>query len=446
MPVADVFQVSAIRLAIAVNVRPGRFAYHQRGEQVFQRITPFRIGANLYPGVHFQNMIRGHEQFRMHVRGAFIAEVAVTHHQGGKGVGLQLGQHVKALGTAQVVEAVPVLQHLHLRLKDEVECGSEHAAELIFPLCQAANPEVDHVQARFFVSPCARAVEEVKRIGAPWIVGITKQQEIYRCAFTFDGLCIQDQLMLSVGGHKVEDRGGIFQVNSKVSPALVGFQLAVARQFEELRTGLIEGGHKGVAAAGDVKCAEIQRQTDQVIAQGTGQELIDFVAHLTGHPAHNRADSGMTFHRAVVIEGQWVKEGLNKPQVVTCHIHADTIDALGEHRVAEAVDHVGELGEDRRVDVGGVREDKGVDRRLDGTGKLFKYQVLVFHLGREATGLEQVFAVPHQGAGIRRDLGDLVVRHQPLVDHADIAGAQNGGFVLLHQTVMFVVEHRVHRG
>ncbi|MNC00436.1 hypothetical protein D3C75_477650 [compost metagenome] len=88
--------------------------------------------------------------------------------------------------------------------------------------------------------------------------------------------------------------------------------------------------------------------------------------------------------------------------------------------MAEAVHHVRELGEDRRVDVGGGREHKRIHCGLDGTAKLFKHQVLVFHFGGKATGLEQIFPIPHQSAGVGGDLGDLVIGHQPLVDHRDI--------------------------
>ena len=67
-------------------------------------------------------------------------------------------------------------------------------------------------------------------------------------------------------------------------------------------------------------------------------------------------------------------------------------DRVVEHRVPEAVDGVGELGRDRRVDVRVVDVERP-DRRLDLAGELLEHQVLVLHLGDEARRLEQPLAV-----------------------------------------------------
>ena len=47
----------------------------------------------------------------------------------------------------QVIEPVAVLQLLHLVFEDEVEGRAQHAAELGLLLGQAADPEVDVVEA-----------------------------------------------------------------------------------------------------------------------------------------------------------------------------------------------------------------------------------------------------------------------------------------------------------
>ena len=75
--------------------------------------------------------------------------------------------------------------------------------------------------------------------------------------------------------------------------------------------------------------------------------------------------------------------------------------------MAEAVDRVGELGRDRRVDVRLVERERleGVDRGLDLAGELLEHQVLVLHLGHEAGRLEQALAVP----AVRRRSGGLPV-------------------------------------
>ena len=72
--------------------------------------------------------------------------------------------------------------------------------------------------------------------------------------------------------------------------------------------------------------------------------------------------------------------------------------------MAEAVDHVRELGDDARVDVGvvAVRHDEEVDVGLHLAGELLEHEVLVLHLGAELGGLEQALAVPDQRGDLRR--------------------------------------------
>ena len=62
----------------------------------------------------------------------------------------------------------------------------------------------------------------------------------------------------------------------------------------------------------------------------------------------------------------------------------------------EAIDGVGELGRDRRVDVG-VVDAEGGDRRHHLAGELLEDGVLVLHLGDEPCRLEQALAVPAVG-------------------------------------------------
>ena len=65
----------------------------------------------------------------------------------GDGVALELGQQGQALGAGEVVEAVVVLQGLELTLEHEVEGAAEHAAEQRGLLGEAADPQVDVLQA-----------------------------------------------------------------------------------------------------------------------------------------------------------------------------------------------------------------------------------------------------------------------------------------------------------
>ncbi|MNX70977.1 hypothetical protein D3C86_1022760 [compost metagenome] len=74
-----------------------------------------------------------------------VGDIGVEHDQLGKGVVFQLGAEVQARGTRQVVEAVAVLQRLHLGFKHEVEGRAEHAAERHLLFGEATDPEVDVV-------------------------------------------------------------------------------------------------------------------------------------------------------------------------------------------------------------------------------------------------------------------------------------------------------------
>ena len=78
-------------------------------------------------------------------------------------------------------------------------------------------------------------------------------------------------------------------------------------------------------------------------------------------------------------------------------VDGDRVDGLVQHRVAEAVHDMGELREDRRVDVDRRLEHEGVDVRLHLAGELLEDEVLVLHLVGEAGGLEQALAVPLEG-------------------------------------------------
>ena len=60
-----------------------------------------------------------------------VAEIGIAHHQVGEGVGLEQVQQVHALCAAQIVEAIAVLQMLHLVFEDEVERRTELATKLV---------------------------------------------------------------------------------------------------------------------------------------------------------------------------------------------------------------------------------------------------------------------------------------------------------------------------
>ncbi len=71
-------------------------------------------------------------------------------------------------------------------------------------------------------------------------------------------------------------------------------------------------------------------------------------------------------------------------------IRIEAIDRLGQHRVAEAINGVRELRNDRRIDscVVPKRRKEFVDVRLHSARKFLKHQMLILHLRAEAPSLE----------------------------------------------------------
>ncbi len=76
--------------------------------------------------------------------------VAVDHL--GELVVLELSREVQVRQSRQVVEAVAVLQGFELGFEDEVERRAQHAAEHQLLFGQAADPEIDVVEAAELVS------------------------------------------------------------------------------------------------------------------------------------------------------------------------------------------------------------------------------------------------------------------------------------------------------
>ena len=58
-----------------------------------------------------------------------MCRVGVPHDHCGEGVVLHLAEQVQAVEPLQIVEAVAILQLLHLHFEDEVEGRAQHAAE-----------------------------------------------------------------------------------------------------------------------------------------------------------------------------------------------------------------------------------------------------------------------------------------------------------------------------
>src|SRR4029077_7580281 len=85
------------------------------------------------------------------------------------------------------------------------------------------------------------------------------------------------------------------QVPHEVDPTDVRLHVGVADivvvgHIVEFAPSLVQRRDPGVATAREVENSEIKRRTEQVIAQGLGDELVDLVADATRHTAHDGAN------------------------------------------------------------------------------------------------------------------------------------------------------------
>ena len=255
---------------------------------------------------------------REHVRRQ-VGRVGVAHDHRGEGVGLHLAEQVQAVEALQVVEAVGVLQLLHLDFEDEVEGRAEHAAERHDLFGQAADPEIDVVEAAERAAGIgAGAVEEGDGVGRhqparrPTIAGDDGQRGV---ALALERGLRGDQRMRAVGGDEVDDRGLVLEVVGEVDPAVVGLELGVVvGRLVELAPRRVERRHAGVAAARQVDGREVERQAEQVVAQRAGDELVDLVADLAGHAADDRAGRDVGVDVVVGAAVQELRSGSGSPR------------------------------------------------------------------------------------------------------------------------------------
>ena len=137
----------------------------------------------------------------------------------------------------------------------------------------------------------------------------------------------------------------------EVGPAGIGPQfLGVAGGLEEVAARRVQRRHAGVATAGEVDGGQIERQAEQVVAQGAGDEFVDLVADLPRHAADDVAGGDAVGDGVppLAVELDRIEEALDEADLVVGEGRVEPVDGLGQHRVAEAIDHVGELGDDAR--------------------------------------------------------------------------------------------------
>ena len=144
-----------------------------------------------------------------------------------------------------------------------------------------------------------------------------------------------------------------------------------------------------------------------------------------------------------------IEEALDQADVVRIEGRVETVDRLGQHRVAEAIDHVGELGHDRRVDgdVESVGDQEYVDVGLDLACKLLEHEMLILHLRAELRSLEQAFAVPDESVDLRPAWREgRNVNDEPFVEEGKSSVASTTCLGVLHQPIVLGMEHVVDGG
>ncbi|KFC68862.1 hypothetical protein FG93_03483 [Bosea sp. LC85] len=220
--------------------------------------------------------------------------------------------------------------------------------------------------------------------------------------------------MRAVSCDEVDQRGRVLHRQREVVPALVRLHAAVLRVLIELAAGLVERGNAGIASPRDVERPKIEGQADEIVAQRIGDVLVDLVADLASHAGQDRC-GGSLGCRAGCIEGNRIQEGIEQRDIrldgIAVRVELDHVDRVGEHRMPEAIDDMGEFGDDPGIDHRGVGEHERIDVRRNGTRELLEDEVLIDHLGREPAGLEETLAIPDQCVELslrcrhRRDIG-----------------------------------------
>ena len=312
---------------------------------------------------------RGEGRRREHVARQ-VGGVGVRHDQLGERVVLELGEEVEAGGAFQVVEAVAVLQLLHLVSKTKLKVEPSRPPKGI---CFSARPPIHRSTSSTPVCRrrrrCAgsRAVQE----GEAVVAGVAHAVHAEHRRRGIGGRALapasrgrgRDRGMRAVGGDEVDERFGVLQVLApKSSPARVRLELAVAGHRVELGARLVERRHAGVAAAREVDGRQVERQADEVVAQRLGDELVDLVADLRGScRARWRRRASSARHRRCAANASGFRNAAIRPDLLAARssplriaddveARVEAVDRLGQHRVAEAIDDVRELGDDRRID------------------------------------------------------------------------------------------------
>ena len=145
---------------------------------------------------------------------------------------------------------------------------------------------------------------------------------------------------------------------------------------------------------------------------------------------------------AVVHELDRIEEALDQSDMILGEGRIKAIDRLGQHRVAEAVDHMRELGDDRRIDgdIVTVGNEEYVDVGLDFAGELLEHEMLVLHFGAELRGLEQAFAIPFDCPARRLECSHAVEQAIRSKKGACLPTAQHNRLGVLDEPIVLGME------
>ena len=144
-------------------------------------------------------------------------------------------------------------------------------------------------------------------------------------------------------------------------------------------------------------------------------------------------------------------------------VRSDARHALGQHRVTEPIHDVGELGEDRRIDVGDAVEDERIDRSAGSCGRTPRTRdagtASRWRSGRPGTGARRPSPLLEQASlpdthpcpstasypvqeGVERCLVDIACK--PFVDEGEIAALQNRQLLRIDLAIVLGMEDVVH--
>ena len=213
-------------------------------------------------------------------------------------------------------------------------------------------------------------------------------------------------VIASIGGDEVDQRFRSAQVRAEVLPAGVrsqcGARVVAARSlqaFIDLLAQFVEGRQADIATTRDVQRGEVERGADQRLLQRRGDEFVDLVGLLTQQTQRDRRSAKLLVERRVEERVEQVGIGAEGfdiavfPGLLAVDVGHRDLQLFGQHRVAKAEDRLGEFDAHVRMNVGRVRHEFGQQHR-QRTDIVVDGDVVVFAFGDQATGLEQIVAVP----------------------------------------------------